>query len=195
MKKILCVMTIVSLAVLLMASFAYASLNIEVNVAKPVINPSENQQITAITNEGGYGVLFIIQPAAGGSWDAFLNSNPLIKAIYNSLPSDLKTTLQGKIISYKFITFDASVGGTKNYDFPNDFSGINGVPSTALGGSYKVVFAFISVDGCFWHIEKDFACNSWFVVPESPFGTAMTLATPMLAFAAIAIYKKQKTNQ
>jgi hypothetical protein len=195
MKKLICILTVASLVILLSSSLVNASLNVDVNVAKPTILPLESQQIIATTNEGGIGILFVLQPADGTPWTDFLNSHPVIKALYNLLPSDIKTALQGKIVSYKIVdTITGQAGGTETYDFLSDFTGINGAPSTAQGGTYKVVFAFISISGCFWHIEKDFACTSWFVVPETPFGTAMAIASPMVALATVTLYRRRKRN-
>ena len=194
MKKPLYILATAALVLLLSSQIVNASLNIDVTVGQPVIHPIESQQITATANQGGIGILLVIQPATGTPWQDYLNSHPLLKALWNMLPSSIKTeignAIGGKIVSFMAPVSIGSGGGSNVYDFPADFTGINGEPSTAMGGTYKVIFAFISSSGCF-KIEKDFACNSWFVVPEVPFGTAMALSSPVLAFAAVSLYRKR----
>lgn len=201
MKKIICIIASIAFAILLSSSFAYAhhgsdpepDLVISVTVGNSVINPNDIQQIIATTNKNGYGVLFVVQPATGGSLESFLNHNWLIKGLYESLSSELKAELQGKIVSYLFFQIDDSNGGTRNFNFPTDFHGINGDASTALGGTYKVVFAFLS-GSWFCGVDYAFDCNSWFVVPESPIGTAMAIAAPMVAVGTITLLRKRKKN-
>jgi hypothetical protein len=66
----------------------------------------------------------------------------------------------------------------------------------ALTGEYKVVFAFISWersnnDGsrCCCLLELDFGCGSWFVIPEVPLGTIISLLSMV---AAIPVFKFRK---
>ena len=89
-----------------------------------------------------------------------------------------------------------SGGGTQNCVFPNDFQGINGEPSTQQMGKYKSIFVYLSYestgdDRCKL-FEKDFDCGFWFVIPESPIGTLVALASPRAAFTTIKIIKKKK---
>ena len=112
------------------------------------------------------------------------------------MPSAIKTELAdklgGKIVSYEMISFPSG-GGSETLVFPDDFTGINGVPSTGVMGEYEVIFVYLSWEGsgdgrCCCIIEKEFDCasGSWFVTPEVPLGTIMVLIAPM---AALIFYK------
>ncbi len=198
MKKSIYVLAIALLTFLLSTSLVYAALDIDVTVGQAVINPLETQQITATTNQKGVGILLVIQPAAGTPWLDYINSHPTswISIVWHSLPSSIQTEISdaigGKIVSFVVpVTITESGGGSRTYNFPSDFTGINGEPSTAAGGTYKVIFAFVSASGPCFKFEKDFACNSWFVIPESPFGTAMALTSPLIVCAAAALYRKR----
>jgi hypothetical protein len=140
-------------------------------------------------------VLFRSQPAAGTPWQDFLDDNPLLKIAYNALPANVQDQIEAvigdKIVSYKIVEINNPAGGSQQYSFLTDFKEGTGTPSTAIAGEYKVLFAFVSISGCFC-IEKDFACGSWHVVPESPIGTAMAIIAPIAALATITIYKKRK---
>jgi hypothetical protein len=166
----------------------------------------EDQTITVTANEKGKGILFVIQPAEGTPWLDFLEDHPLLKALWNSLPSDIKTkigsAIGGKIVSYATVSIDTG-GGSQDLNFPEDFTGINGEPSTKLVGTYKVVLAFISFKSargapsnnirccC---IEIDFDCNSWMVIPEFPFGTITTLLFALMAVPTLCFIKKIRRN-
>ncbi len=181
---------------MLSVSFANATtLNIDVTVDRPTINLNEDQLITATSNEDGRGILIVIQPAAGTPWQDFLDDNPLLKIAYNALPANVQDQIEAvigdKIVSYKIVEINNPAGGSQQYSFLTDFKEGTGTPSTAIAGEYKVLFAFVSISGCFC-IEKDFACGSWHVVPESPIGTAMAIIAPIAALATITIYKKRK---
>jgi hypothetical protein len=132
-----------------------------------------------------------------------------------SLPNDIKTQVQekigDKIVSYKLIVMEE--GGSVDVTFPEDFTGINGEPSTALNGEYKVIFVFLSKcesedqvpDGdntldaaieCRPHrecklVELDFACARWFVVPEVPLGTIAPVLSALAAIPVAKLYKRK----
>lgn len=189
------------LCVVLAVSVVDASLEVNLEVGKPQINQMEDQTITVTSNEKGIGILFAIQPAEGTPWIDFLDDHPILKVVWNSLPSEIKTKITsaigGKIVSYTTVTIDTG-GGSQDLDFPEDFKGINGDPSTELVGTYKVVLAFISaerasalsksVECCC--IEVDFDCNSWLVIPEVPFGTIATLLSVLMAVPTLRFIKK-----
>jgi hypothetical protein len=192
-KNLICFLTLVSLVVFLSVSLVNASLDIGATLTKPVINPFENQQIVATTNTAGYGILFVVQPASGTADRLELTD---LRAFLLSVPEDVQNELSGKIgdkiVSFKLVTLKS--GETQALSFPADFTGVNGQPSTAVGGTYKVLFVFISVSGsnhrCLPIFEKDFSCGSFLVTPESPIGTVMALAAPIVAFAGFKAYRK-----
>ena len=190
------------LCIVLAVSVVDASLEVNLEVGKPQINQMEDQTITVTSNEKGNGILFAIQPAEGTPWIDFLDDHPMLKALWNSLPNEMQTKIAnvigGKIVSYTTVSIDVG-GGSQDFDFPGDFTGINGDPSTELVGTYKVVLAFISTESeraalsnsikccC---IEVDFDCNSWFVIPEAPFGAIVTLLSVLVAVPTLRFIKK-----
>jgi hypothetical protein len=167
--------------------------------------PMDNQSITVTSNERGIGILLVLQPAEGTPWMDFLDAHPFLKSLYNSLPSNIQTELSDKIgekiVSYKTVSFPSG-GGSETYTFPEDFNGINGEPSTQLMGEYKVLFAYMSWersegDGkCCCIIEKEFGCTrgSWFVIPEVPLGTIVTLVGMFAAIPAHLVIKRRKSK-
>ena len=184
------------ISTLLLVSVANAALNVDITVAYPSIEPFEDQQITATTNQKGMGVIIVVQPAAAEeAWTNSLNQDQDLFDLWNSLSSDVKTDVSndigGKIVSYVLVSMPTG-GGTETYNFPEDFTGLNGEPSTAIAGTYKVIFAFLSFENQCFKFRVDFACGQWFVVPESPFGTAMALVAPIAVFATIKTYRKRK---
>lgn len=190
---------VIPFLILILSSVTNASLNVDVSVDYSEINQFQSQEITATANEKGTGILLVIQPAEGTPWKNFLNYHTTLKALWDRLPSNIRTRIGsrigGKIVSFKIIRLDSG-GGSETVTFPEDFKGINGDPSTALMGEYKVIFAFLSweqsnEDGspCCSLFELDFDCGSWFVIPEVPVGTVVTLLSMM---AAIPILKLRK---
>jgi hypothetical protein len=177
----------------------------------PQINQLQSQEITATTNEPGKGILLVLQPAEGDPWAGFLAAHPNLEEIWNSLPSDIKTQVQekigDKIVSYKLI---ATEEGSECVTFPEDFTGVNGEPSTALVGIYKVIFVFLSkgestdtipdaglTDNIQCSprvrlVELDFACASWFVVPEVPLGTIAMIVSSITALSVFKLYKRKR---
>jgi len=195
----------VSLMVLLSTSFASSVLDISVAVADPQISQLQSQVITATSNEGGKGVLLVLQPAIGDPWAGFLIAHPELAALYASLPSDIQTQIQekigDKIVSYKLIVMET--GGSVPVTFPDDLTGINGEPSTALTGEYKVIFVFLAkgntldaaIECCpppeCKLVELDFACAGWFVVPEVPLGTIAPILSALAALPVAKLYKRK----
>ena len=190
------------LLILIFSSIAYAELTIDVSVEKTEIMPLEDQNITAITNERGIGILLVLQPAEGTPWMDFLDAHLALKALYNNLPPNIQTDLAdaigGKIVSYKVVSFPSAGGGSETVVFPDDFNGINGIPSTELIGEYKVILAFISwEDGeCCCIIEKAFDCTMFFVhvIPEVPVGTIVSLLGMFAAIPALVVVKRVKSK-
>jgi hypothetical protein len=210
-----------SLVALLSVSMVNASLDISVTVKDLQINQGECQVITATTNEGGKGILIVLQPALGDPWTGFLITHPALATLYAELPSDIQTQLMGmignKIVSYKLITM--TEGGCQDATFPDDFTGINGEPSTTLNGDYKVIFVFLAKcqeddqvpdneipandltagvecqePTCECRlVELDFACAGWFVVPEFYLGTIAPLLSALIALPAVKLLKRKHT--
>jgi hypothetical protein len=190
---------VIPFLLLMLSSVTNASLDVGVSVEYPKIDQFQSQEITVTTNERGKGILLVIQPAEGTPWIDFLNDHPGLKALWNMLPNKMRTKIAsrvgGKIVSFDIISTDLG-GGSETVTFPEDLTGINGDPSTALTGEYKVVFAFISWersndDGsrCCCLFELDFGCGSWFVIPEVPVGTIISVLSMM---AAIPVFKFRK---
>jgi hypothetical protein len=191
-----------ALIILIMgSSVAYASLDVAVSVEYPQIIPIQNQIITATANERGQGVLLVLQPAEGMPWEDFLVSHPNFLIFWNMLPDDIKVEvcdkIGGKIVTFNVVSFGLG-GGSKAVSFPDDFTGINGAPSTELSGEYKVIFAYLSYERdesdsrCCCIFEIGFDCIGWnvHVVPEIPFGTIATIFTMILAMPVYRLYRK-----
>jgi hypothetical protein len=190
MKAALVLVVLLSL-VLALSSFAKAPLEVSVGVEHPQIMPLQNQMIDTTTNERGVGILFVLQPANGTPWADFLDEHPTLQAIWQMLPEDVRTraaeSIGKKIVSFLTVSV-GSGGGIEIATFPEDFTGVNGVPATTTMGEYKVIFAYLSyerTDGdesrC-WLLEVDFDCGSWNVIPEVP-GTIV--ASTAMVFALI----------
>ena len=205
MKKIVLAIAVVSFAILLSSSFANAALDADITVENSKINHGATQQITVNTNQGGMGILIVIQPGPSQPlvWASFLNSHPTFKAIWNSLSNSVRTQIiseiGGKIFSYALVSMPSG-GGNHIFSFPTDFIGINGAPSTAMNGKYKVLLAFISFQTpdigrpqCHCSLfQIDFDCGSWFVVPEVPLGTVVPLLTALLALPAYRLINRRR---
>jgi len=194
MRRIVVPIVVIAATVMLLCSFASASLTIDVNVAKPNISPYETQQITVSANELGAGVVFVVQPATGPAWQTFLDSNPALKLIWNSLPADIQAQINSaignKIVSYALVNWGTN-GGSANLNFPADFTGINGAPTTGLGGTYKVLFTYVSVQ-LPRLLEMSFDCGVWNVVPEVPMGTVAASLSIIAAVGTFVVYKKRR---
>jgi hypothetical protein len=191
------------LVLTMLCSITNASLAISVSVGHSEINRFQSQTITATTNEGGKGILIVIQPAEGTPWKDFLNDHPRLEALWDMLPSNMQIEIAGKIggkiVSFDMISIELG-GGSETVAFPEDFTGINGEPSTALVGKYKVIFAFLSWEKsndngpccCCCLFELDFDCNSWFVIPEVPFGTIVSLLSAVAAIPGLGLIKRTR---
>jgi hypothetical protein len=192
----------IPLLILMFSSVAYASLDVNVNIENTEIMPLEDQKITATANERGKGILLVLQPAEGTPWIDFLDAHLALKALYNSLPNNIKTELAnkvgGKIVSFKIVSFPG--GGSETLTFPGDFNSINGEPSTELMGKYKVIFAYMSWESsgndarccCLCELEFDCVHGSWFVIPEVPVGTIVSLLGMFAAIPALLVVKRVK---
>ncbi len=198
MKKIAYGMAAVFI-VLMLSSTAKAALDVQITVGNATINPFQTQTITATTNERGAGIVLVIQPTDGSqTFTDFLNSHPLLLALWNLLPNAVQTDIigkiGGKIVSYDLVSAPDQGGDNIVLTFPADFTGINGAPSTAVMGKYAVIFAFLSYEhpGVCKVIGIDFDIGSWFVVPEVPWGTVITLATSLCALPVFALYKRRR---
>lgn len=149
----------------------------------------------------GKRILLVIQPAEGTPWIDFLNEHPGLKALWNTLPSNIRTEVTskigGKIVSYSIINTGLG-GGDRVVTFPDNFTGINGAPSTTMAGEYKVIFAFLSYEadnenmGCCCLFEIGFDCIGWniHVVPEVPLGTIAPLLSMIFAMPILKLYRR-----
>jgi len=200
MKRALFTLSVTIIAAMVLLSFplASAALTVNVFVADPNIAPFETQQITAMANEKGAGILIVVQPAIGDPWEDFLNDHMLLKLALMTLPDDIEQQIQnavgGKIVSYAFVNIGTEGGGAKQYVFPTAFEGINGDPSTGLLGNYKVLFAYKSFEGHWWCHQIGFDCDSWNVIPEVPLGAATAGLSLIAAAATFALYKKRRVT-
>ena len=186
--------------------------------------------LTVTTNEPGVGLLIVLQPAMGDAWSGFLAEHPLLAALIASLPPDTQAELYGlvgnRIVSYKLIGPIPEealncIPITMPVIFPDEFTGVNGEPSTNLPGDYKVIFVYISayeadqeptnhepdaveltqvqvevpeieIPGDVRLIELDFACGRWFVVPEYALGTIAPIISSIAALPLAKRYYKRK---
>lgn len=233
MKKLKIAYAFVAVALVAILSIASvgATLDINVEVANPTINPGEPQVLTVTTNEPGVGILIVLQPAMGDAWSDYLADHPLLAALIASLPPDTLAELYGlignKIVSYKLIgpipeePFMTLPAVAMDVTFPDDFTGVNGEPSTNLPGDYKVIFVYISayeadqipenhdpdaveltqvqvevpeieIPGDVRLIELDFACGRWFVIPEYALGTIAPIISSIAALPLAKRYYKRK---
>ena len=220
----------VALVAILSIASVGATLDINVEVANPSLNPGEPQVLTVTTNEPGVGLLIVLQPAMGDAWSDFLTEHPLLAALVTNLPPDIKAELYGKIgnkiVSYKLIgpipeeAFDLTPLSIPVI-FPDEFTGVNGEPSTNQPGDYKVIFVYasayvtdqeptnhepdtveltqvqieipeIEIPGEVRLIELDFACGRWFVVPEYALGTIAPIIASIAALPLAKRYYKRK---
>ena len=127
---------------LLTISTVRASLDVDLVVGKPVINPMETQQVTAIANELGLGLIIVIQPSTGESAAPLFSDEEFLEC-WNLIPQHIKESIQNKIgdkiISFRLVRIGLG-GGTQECIFPNDFRGINGDPSTQQIGKVQNSF-------------------------------------------------------
>ena len=108
------------------------------------------------------------------------------------MKDNIADAIGDKILSVEVISFPWN-GGSRTLYLDDDFTGINGAPSTSLVGNYKVYFAYLS-----WQYQKgdcelfesDFVCGIWNVVPEVPLGTAAA-AFSMIAAVGFVKYRKR----
>ena len=179
-----------------------ASLTVDVDVGFAELMPLMDQTITVTTNEMGMGILFVLQPAEGLPWADFLDDHPGLKPLFNQLPSNIKTEIADKIgqkiVSFKLVSFSAG-GGSTTFVFPDDFTGINGEPSTELVGEYTVFFAYMSLEeeGRCFLAEIEFGCKfgSFNVIPEVPLGTVMAVSSMGLAALGYMTIKKPRKHK
>ena len=182
-----------------------AALEVDVDVGTPELIPLTDQTIIATANERGVGILIVLQPATGAPWADFLDAHPALKSIFNQLPTDIQneiiSEIGNKIVSYKIVGFGTG-GGSATCVFPDDFTGINGEPSTEAIGEYGVLFAYISWEAdvqecccCCVRIEFDCDFGIFNVIPEVPFGTVMIISSMGLAVFGYITIKKPRKNK
>ena len=206
--KVKCLLAVIPLLlIIIFPSVVSASLNVDVSVGIAELVPLSDQTITATANEWGVGLLIVLQPAEGTSWTDFLDAHPVLKALFYSLPSDIRTEISykvgDKIVSFKIISFPVG-GGSEDFIFPDEFNGINGEPSTEVTGEYNVLFAYLSWEGdvereCCCLVEKEFDCafGHFNVIPEVPFGTivaSVSMVGALLVYVSMPRLRKKRQN-
>ena len=205
--KTRCLIAVISiLLIITFSSTVSASLDVDVSVGSSELVTLMDQTITSSANEKGIGILMVLQPAAGTPWIDFLDSHPVLKTLFDKLPSDIQAKITNKvgekIVSFKIVSFPTG-GGSENCIFPDDFNGINGEPSTELVGEYTIFFAYISWEGdsnerCFL-VEKEFDCafTHFNVIPEVPFGTvvaSVSMVGALIVFVSMPRLRKKREN-
>jgi len=201
-KALLCLVAVTFLALLLIP-FASSALTVQVSVGNPSIGPGQSQTITASAFEKGTGILFVVQPGVPTqNWKSLLDANPFLKSYWSKIPVNLQTQISTEIgngvVSCEVVSLNTptSTGPhqppvySQTVNFPKDFTGLNGVPNTQMAGTYKVIFAFIGWDNSCYQSQINFACGQWFVLAESPLGTATGVIAPLAAVGAFGAYKK-----
>ncbi len=196
LKKVTAIIVTVISAVLLLTSTVNAAPIIQIAVSKPYVNASDGQTITVTVNKGGLGIIFVVQPDySGRSWLEYIDAHPNLRLLWNKLPDDIRNQISEDfgehIVSYNLIDFRNPTGGQSELSFPDDFTDFTGKPSTSSHGEYKAIFVYVTSNGCFT-FKLSFDCVQWFALPESPFGSAVTILTPLVALAALVTIKKAK---
>jgi hypothetical protein len=195
MKKLVYAVAAVMFVALMLLSTASATLDISVTIQSPALNPGQIQTITANTNEPGNGIVFVVEPIDGQQpWTNFLDSHYDLKTwwlyvVPDSMKTEITAETGGKIVSYK--TVGSMNGHSITLTFPTDFTGINGVPSTAPPGKYVVLFVYKSTPSDCELAEIDFACGQWLTIPQVPLGTVMALLSSLCAIPAFKLYRRK----
>ena len=195
MRKIIYGMASVIFMMMILSTTANASLQLSVTVQTPTLSPSQTQTIHAITNQRGWGIVFVVQPSDGELWTDFVNtsSHSLLYWRWLYLETDVKANVSSeigsKIVSYTFVDTAREDGWDFVLAYPMNFTDINGVSSTAALGEYKVIFVFWN--SCTICVTK-FACGVWLVIPQVPFGTVMALVSALGALPAFKLYRKKR---
>lgn len=178
---------VLSLALMVPLSRGYLSVNVSAD--PETILPSEKVTITSSAEMDGKGIIYVIQPVSVSS-RAQSESEDVQNGL-NEISNDPDYSLW-KIISYAWV--DAIIdpeGGQQNFTFPDDFTGLNGEPSTSVLGKYYVFFVFWHGSKCF-SVKTRFDCSMFWVVPEYPIGTIMGVLIPFLALFSGRWIKSRK---
>lgn len=188
--KIALTSLVVALSLALMIPLTRASLlNVNVNVDPETIFPGQKVNITCTAETDGKGVVFVIQPVSTSS-KAQCESQDVQNDL-NQISSDPDCSLW-KIISYACVDEIINPeGGQQRFTFPDDFTGLNGEPSTNILGKYRVFFVFWHGSECFC-VKIGFDCSLFWVVPEYPIGTIIGVLTPFLALFSGRWIKSRK---
>lgn len=179
------------------AKATITDLSIDVSAQSKEILPGIDQVLFTDTNEKGIGILIVIQPTGCVTPT---NDNFLPVLLDANIKSQIMSLINGKVISY-FVDYGWNAQNDRQHIFPDQFKGLNGVPSTNIPGTYKVIFAFVSLQyeivRCRIKCDLDFACDSacFNVIPEVPMGTIMALVPSLAAFATVKVYKRRRTSQ
>lgn len=162
-----------------------STLQVTVECFPQTIMPNQAVTITCTANMEGMGIIFVMQPSQGSS----VSSLPLssVQEDLSKISSDPDFSMH-KVISYAWVNIASSSGGEQKFTFPQDFTGLNGKPSTQTMGKYYAFFIFLHM--CIY--KWGFDCASFFVVPEVPFGT---LVATIASFGALMGYAAVKRSR
>lgn len=163
--KIALTSLVVVLSLALMIPLTRGYLNVNVSADPETISPSQKVNITCTAEMDGKGIVFVIQPVSVSSKAESESED--VKNGLNEISSDPDCSLCN-IISYAWV--DAIIdpeGGQQKFIFPDDFTGMNGEPSTSVFGKYYVFFVFWHGSKCFC-VKIGFDCSMFLVVPEYP---------------------------
>jgi hypothetical protein len=177
---------------LLTVPLAKAYINVNVSVDPPNISPHQQVDITCWAEMNGKGVVFVVQPSVTSSEAQCIIED--VQCDLNEISSDPDCSLW-KIISYARV--DEIVdpeGGQQVLVFPDDFTGLNGQPSTNQPGKYYIFFVFWHLSRCFY-LKIGFDCSTFWVVPEYPLGTIIAVAVPVLALFSQRWIKTRKQTK
>jgi hypothetical protein len=193
---------VVFLMVVLLSS-VNGSLNVNVDVEDPEIYQGQSQTFIISSNEGGIGILLVVQPAEGTPWMDLLADHPTLSGLWTTLSNRTKAEitekLGQKIVSFAILEMDDDEECLTR-TFPEDFAGINGEPGTEIPGDYHALLVFLSHqrsggnDECCCFLEVDFDCVSWPVIPEFSSGLLILGLCTAIALAALNTRRRLKLS-
>jgi len=169
-------------------AYSHNTLDVNVSCYPEVILPGQTVTLTCTANMDGKGIVFVIQPVKGSSTASSQSED--MQEDLNKISSDPDGSLW-KIISYAWVRITNAEGGEQELIFPDDFTGLNGEPSTNILGKYYVFFVFLHLCVC----KIGFDCSRFFVVPELPLGTLMAITASFGALIGHVSVKHLRTKR
>jgi len=162
------------------------TLDVSVSSNPEVISLGGKVTIDCTTNMDGKGIVFVIEPVNGSSLASSESRD--IRQDLDEISHDMSLK---RVISYAWVIITNSEGGSRSFTFPDDFTGLNGEPSTNTFGKYYVFFIFIHLCVC----KIDFDCSSFFSIPELPFGSLMATTASFGALLGLVAVKRLRTKR